>query len=341
MNTRLGRLVGIATCFITAACGLAPTEVAVSPPSAPTEEVAAPTPTMAPTESACSLTKAETLLTTPGGTESIAIAEDGSIYTADFCSGEVFHIGADGSTSVIATLPYGLDNPECVDGGLGVAIAQDGTIRVVVWSPDVEHNGVWKVSSDGAVEFAFPMPPDSAPIPNDIALDAQGNLYVTESGAGAVWVAPPGNAAAPWLQTDLLAPPAGQDFGANGITRLGDVIYVTNLGAGTILQVPIEADGSAGEPMVFATGINSPDGIAFDQQGDLYVSSPFGDQLVRVTPDGEVAIVADLGPLGVGFPTDVAFVPGPNGSNVVYLANPNPDETTSVSRIGLCPAGGG
>lgn len=43
-------------------------------------------------------------------------------------------------------------------------------------------------------------------------------------------------------------------FGANGITVHGDAVWVSNSGLGTILRIPIEADGTAGAVQTVYTG---------------------------------------------------------------------------------------
>ena len=43
------------------------------------------------------------------------------------------------------------------------------------------------------------------------------------------------------------------DFGANGIAYRRGAVYVTSYGQGTIVRIPIRADGSAGSAEVVAS----------------------------------------------------------------------------------------
>jgi sugar lactone lactonase YvrE len=293
----------------------------------------------------CSVSTPEPLLTADGGTEAIAVGKDGSIYTSDFCSGDVFRILPDGSATTLASIPYGVDNSNCDIGTtLGVAVADDESVWVVAWSGVAESHGVWRIEQDGSMELAIPLPPEAAAIPNDIVFDPAGSLYITESKGGAIWKASPGGAAEVWLTTELLAPPEGQDFGANGIAYREGVIYAANFARGTILQVPIESDGSAGTPAVFATiaphgeGLTGPDGLEFDAAGDLYTVTAGGAQMVRIPPSGEPEVVLDLASLGLTFPTGIGFAPSEGQAHVAYVSNPGAAEgEADVVKLNLCP----
>lgn len=297
-----------------------------------------------PTGTPCTVATAESLFTTDGGTEGVAVAKDGTIYTSDFCSGEVFRIQPDGSASTVATIPYGIDNSKCdIASTLGIAVSDDGSIWVVVWSGVPESNGVWRIGPDGSTELALPMPPNAAAIPNDLAFDSEGALYITESKGGAIWKASPRGAAGLWLKTDLLAPPPGQDFGANGIAFREAALYVANFARGTIIRVPIETDGSPGPPVVFATiqanrpGLTGPDGLEFDALGRLYTVTANGGQMVRIQPGSDPEVVLDLAGLGITFPTGIAFAPDDGQTKTVYIADAGSSKgEADILKLSLC-----
>ena len=152
--------------FITLLAACAPPSTATPSPTPPA------TATSEPTEQACTVNPGESLLSTPGGTESIAIDNDGNIYTTDSCNGQVFRIQPDGSSSVLATLPYVEDR--CLSASIGITISDDGNLHIVVLSRKPEYNGVWRVGLDGAIELEFPLAPEEVPNPNDLAFDSAG-----------------------------------------------------------------------------------------------------------------------------------------------------------------------
>ena len=140
-------------------------------------------------------------------------------------------------------------------------------------------------------------------LPNGIAFAADGTMYVTDSIAGAVWRVPPDGTATQWVQAALLEGDESIGFGipigANGIAldEASGTVYVAVMEQGALVAIPIEDDGSAGEPAVHTTftDAQSPvlvDGIALDAANNLYVAQPAANTVVRVTPAGDIETVA-------------------------------------------------
>ena len=320
---------GLAAFLVLAACSATPAPDASGPQS---------------TARACTAGEAEVLFSTPGGAESVAVAKDGTVYTSDTCSGQVFRIQPDGASSVLATIPLGGDKLSCDIYGMqppqvgskGIAIAEDGTLWLAVFSIDPQSNGVWRVRPDGSAQLAFPMPPEAAPIPNDLVLDPQGVLYITESGEGAIWKASPSGAASIWFQNELLTPLPARILGTSGIAIQDQALYVANVERGTVIRVPIEADGTPGDPAVIASHLSGPDALEFDASGQLYAVISNALQLVRIPSGGKPEVVVPLGPFGMDWPTGLAFG-GPGDVNTVYISNVEPGPP-NVLKLNLCTA---
>jgi sugar lactone lactonase YvrE len=188
---------------------------------------------------------------------------------------------------------------------------------------------VWRVHSDGFAELAVAIPPEGSlngqavgSVLNGLTFDDRGNLFVTDSPLGAIWkVSRCGGPAELWLQSDLLIwkdDPTGP-FGANGIAYSRGALYVavTDAGPGLlpelrgsnypVVKVPIRRNGTAGTPRVFLTDVLVPDGLAADDEGNLYVvdfgglafGPDFPDtgpaRLLRVRPDGTEEVLASQG----------------------------------------------
>jgi sugar lactone lactonase YvrE len=269
--------------------------------------------------------------------EGVATGRNGSIYTSEQCTGDVYRLRPNGEKKVIARIPYGVTNdPDCtVAGTLGLAVSEDGDVWVVVISWMPESHGIWRVHRNGTAELAVPLSPEDVPVPNAIGFDPDGNLYITESIIGAIWKARPGGPAELWLQHDLLAPTGG--FGANGIAFRHGALYVANTDQGTIVKVPLRRDGSPGDPLVIATGLNGPDGVTVDAFGNLYLVTAYGAQLVRFRPGGTPEIVLDLAANGVSWPASVDLGKIAREMNTAYIANfvPQPGEPNLV-KVNLC-----
>lgn len=151
-------------------------------------------------------------------------------------------------------------------------------------------------------------------MPNGMAFDGAGNLYVADSASGVVRVRPDGTVDAAWTAQS----PKNFDFGAgvngysmNGIVVQGNVLYVTvsESVTGRVLRIPIDepsratvvADLTLGPLHVPAL----PDDLAAGPDGALYVATTTG-HLVRLDPrTGSHCTVLTGQPM-----TSVAFVPG-------------------------------
>jgi sugar lactone lactonase YvrE len=273
--------------------------------------------------------------------EDVATDKNGSIYTQEQCTGDVYRIRPNGEWKVITTIPYGVENNYTCDyaDGLGWAVSEDGDLWLVVLSWLDQSHGVWRIHRSGKAELAVPLSPVDVPLPNAITFDPKGNLYITESFTGSIWKVRPGGAAELWLQHDLLAPSTA--FGANGIVYLRGALYVANTDKGTIVKVPLLRDGDPGDPVVIASGLDGPDGVTAEAFGNLYLVTAYGAQLVRIRPRGTPEIVLDMAAAGVSYPTSVRFGKIVREMNTAYIANmiPSPGEPNLV-KVNLCEKAG-
>lgn len=151
-------------------------------------------------------------------------------------------------------------------------------------------------------------------LPNGLAVDQRGNLFVTDLLAGTVSkVTEHGTvsvfASGPLLAPDLV-PQVGLKLGPNDLAfdSKGTGLYVTNLGKGTVVKIEIQRDGTAGAITDFAA-VPTPDGAAFDVKGNLYVTSPFSNAVFLVSSNGSTQQVSfDTSHETFSNPTNLAFV---------------------------------
>ena len=144
----------------------------------------------------------------------------------------------------------------------------------------------------GAAKGAYPFPPNSG-VCNDIALSADGGVYVSESFRGRVHRLKPGAAALEvWKSDEQLNVIDGLAFLADGS------LYVNNFATGKLFRIPVNSDGSAGPIVAIETSMPlvRPDGlrpvgprtlIQAEQQGRVTELTVSGDRAeVRVLQDG-------------------------------------------------------
>jgi len=161
---------------------------------------------------------------------------------------------------------------------------------------------------------------------NALTFDKAGNVYVSDSFNGIVQkVGSAGGTSTVWAQDPpptpthppVLTPNGFPPFGANGIefNPAQTIMYVANTANDTIVQVPVNPDGTAGTPTVLTNSINGADGIAVDRQGNIWVCANQSDEIVVIDPTGKA--LAKLGdfngvdrhgvPQGLFFPASPAF----------------------------------
>lgn len=241
--------------------------------------------------------------------ECVAWHPDGSVWAGGE-AGQIYRISPDGSVEVVANT-----------GGfiLGLAFSPKRDWLAVC---DLKKKCIWKLDltshdlslySSGVAGHAFN-------IPNYICFDRHGDFYVSESGAfrevsgkilkysndgeGKVW------SNGPFNFSNGMALDARENF-----------LYVVCSFLPGVERVRIEADGSAGPREVFATLPESvPDGLAFDESGNLYVSCYAPNKVYRIDTDRRIhTLIDDWEGHTICNPTNIAF--GGKDFDQLYFAN--------------------
>ncbi|MBM3932908.1 MAG: SMP-30/gluconolactonase/LRE family protein [SAR202 cluster bacterium] len=189
---------------------------------------------------------------------------------------------------------------------LGLAFDGDGNL----YACDLGKRCVQRVSPDGTVSV-YSTGTRERPMfaPNYPGFDREGNLYVCDSGHwkaddGLIYRIRPGGATEVW-STAATTFPNGLCLGPGG-----DYLYVAmSVDPPRVIRLRINRDGSAGAPETVREFPGTvPDGLAFDVDGNLYMSCYRPDRIYRLTPGGKLDIVAEdwEGTL-IACPTNIAF----------------------------------
>lgn len=143
--------------------------------------------------------------------------------------------------------------------------------------------------------------------PNFAVYDRAGNLYFSDSGRwnggdGFIYVLRRGGRAERF---------AGPFFFPNGLAldRNCGSLYVVESQRDRVLRIEIGEECRAGGMYVYAEGLaRIPDGMAFDEIGNLFVTCYATDCIYRVAPEGAVSLYA-FDPEGtiMARPTNLAF----------------------------------
>jgi len=96
--------------------------------------------------------------------------------------------------------------------------------------------------------------------------DRHGYLYVADSLLSVVWrVSIADGSVVAWAAGPQLSPGGG--LGANGLKLHDGAVWVSNTQAGTLLRIPMQANGSAGPIQTVASGLPGIDDFAFTGPG--------------------------------------------------------------------------
>ena len=189
---------------------------------------------------------------------------------------------------------------------LGIAIDADNSI----YACDTGNLAVMKVTQGGAVStYSTGTPEEPFRTPNYPAFDSDGNLYACDSGGwkaddGQIYRIRPGGETEVWDRR-LKEFPNGLCLGPDGRS-----LYIAmSLNPPRVDRVEIEPDGSAGSIETVAEFPKTvPDGVAFDTDGNLYVSMYRPDVIYRRTPSGRIDVLAeDFQGTLIAAPTNIAF----------------------------------
>ncbi len=240
-------------------------------------------------------------------------------------------------------------------GALGLAVDAAGDVYVA--RSIAPNNGVYRVDRQGR---AVRLPgTEQIVIPNALAFDHRGNLYVTETysfdpplipcengfapafGRGGIWRIPKRGTAELWLRDDLLTGLGPTLFpypvGANGIAFYHGDLYVINTDQALVVRVPVRHNGQPGQPEVWQQVADVPESIfygspflplmldcvAFDVHGNAYITVVSREAIVRINAGDrsqETLVVYPDFPL-LDVPYNVAFGTGKGERKSLFISN--------------------
>ena len=278
----------------------------------------------------------------------LAIDSKDNLYVAAAGSHQIARVTPDGVISVVAgtgTSGFSGDGGPAVKAMLNspLALAIDSQDNLYVTEPlnnrvrEITASGTIFTVAGGGTSAADSIPATAAALtPLDVALDAQGNIYITDfTSAGVKKITPDGIAT-------RIAGTGKQTFDGDGgpalqasFTTPGGIfvdpsgnIHVSDRGAHRVRLIDastnhiqtIAGNGKfrfSDDGVKAATAILAgPDGIVADRTGNVYFSDGLSNRVRKISPDGLLTTVAGTGEAassGDGGPAKEAKIATPAG----------------------------
>jgi uncharacterized repeat protein (TIGR01451 family) len=269
----------------------------------------------------------------------VAVDGSGNLFIADTGNNRIREIFA--ASGIIRTVP-GTSTPGAFLNPTAVAIDAQGNLYVA----DTGNNRIREVFADGTIttilgDGARTVGDGGTPIPllapKGLAIDAQGNLFVSDTGHNRVLeILAAGGSGAGSVVTTL-------SLGATPTSAFRVVATVAGTG-----EAGVGPDGA----LALATPLNAPRGLTLDAAGNLYIADTGNNRVVKVistrgsdapgsgsAPPGSVVTVAgtlppgspiDGTPIPLQAPSDVAI----DRSGNLYISNTNSDQIVELGAQG-------
>ena len=223
----------------------------------------------------------------------LASAPDGTLFTGSFASGALWRIDASGRAYEI---PGTRDALYSVSG---LTVTADGTLYILDGAIGAGQGSadpaIYTLSAAGELgRFASVA---DAQLPDDIAVDAAGKVYVSDWGMDVVWRFSPGGAGEVWWR-----PPAVSD--TDEIDPIGlaydatqDALLISDPIGGRVYRVPVGSENPRADTEILydhgGASSSAPgfDGLTVAADGAIYLAALGQNQLQRLS-DGSITVIA-------------------------------------------------
>jgi gluconolactonase len=247
--------------------------------------------------------------------EGVMCARDGTVWAADGRGG-CTRLAPDGSDEVRVGDVGGEPNGICLDREGRIVIANlHGEVQRL--DPESGRHEVLATEASGRPTTS----------PNFPFVDRQDRLWVSNSTARAdlmeAILQPAGDGFLFCIRDGRSEIVAEDLWFANGVAVDADerFVYVAESSAFRVMRFPIRGDGSLGPREQYGPDLGTaPDGVAFDEAGNLWVTLPMPNTIGFITPVGAwEAVIEDPDATVMRLPTNICF--GGPDRRTAYIGN--------------------
>src|SRR5713101_622123 len=241
--------------------------------------------------------------------EGVVIDKEGNVYGGGR-NGVIYKVSPEGKVSAFTTLPAG-SMPN------GITMDRQGNLVYC----DLGKKAMMRVIQSGQVSMIADRAGTLAlTLPNFASYDAEGNLYVSNSSTRDVktvreeFTKPEPNGALVRIRPNGRGEVVATGiYLANGtaIDPKEEAVYVLESTRNDCLRIALKKDGTFGQPEIYAKDFPAlPDGMAFDVEGNLFVTLPGkgkdgqlvpANQIIKVDTNGNWSLLID-DPTGRSWP---------------------------------------
>ena len=234
----------------------------------------------------------------------------------------VFYSGAHNTGTVLASVPvFGTGTGPQLVFGPGGAETHVGRNFISPEGVAVDAAGNVYVTDIGQ-QAVFKVTPRGAQTtvgsgleePEGVAVDGAGNVYITDSQVPAVFKVTPGR-----VQTQI---GSGFSFPSGVAVDGAGNVYVSDPFVPTVFKIT-----PAGTQTMVGSGYNTPVGVAVDAAGNVYVADTFDAAVFKITPGGTQTMIGS----GLISPAAVAV----DAAGDVYITDSATDSVDEVTPDGV------
>ena len=240
---------------------------------------------------------------------SVAASPEGTVYTASYATGAIWAIDSNG---IVTEFP---NTREMIGSVTGLTSRNDGTLYVldrIDSNPRAAGGMIWQIDTEGTITQLGTIDDATGFIsPDDITIDEDGNIYVSDRGRREVWRIDKAGVGLPWWHIPSDDPQA-DDVIPTGLVydTSTETILITDSEAGMIYRVSL--DGETTEIIYeHADKRNLPgfDGITVTPDGQIVVAALGWSKVVQIA-DNDMIVLAEnfRGASDVEFANERLFV---------------------------------
>jgi sugar lactone lactonase YvrE len=214
--------------------------------------------------------------------ENLILLPDGGMLVNSHYEGIVYKINSKGEKQPFASIK-----------GKVTGIAAYGKDKFVLTGNDENDKAAtYLLDSKGNINLLTAMP--DAQFVNGITHLSGNDFLIADSYKGCVWqLNAKTKTVSIWLEDDLLK--RGSDKNptpaANGIKIYNNTVYISNTQQKELIKVTLN-NGKPAKPELFVINVNLDDFI-FDEKGNLYGATHVYNDVIKISPDKKITILAE------------------------------------------------